>query len=472
MPATLNSLTNALSIDPGLNANVTTADRLLGVEAAAQLNALILQVVSAYGLNADGRITAADLQVISDRVQADPGLNQAFLAAHGDDEWQIETGFHLLQNDGGTLMFQGRKFVDTVADAIYHFGFDITDGRYVNEDGNANELADDVAGWLNWFLNGENAVYGTAASEQLNSGTYSEQFAAARNESFYGGGGDDSIWADLGNDRIYGGDGNDRSGGGAGDDAMYGEMGNDTLYGESGNDTVMGGDGQDVLGGGDGQDFMGGGAGNDTVYGNDGADYVAGGLGHDVVGGGLGNDTVEGGDGNDTVYGDAGDDLLRGGSGNDQIHAGDGNDVIGAGDGNDLVYGGNGADYIAGHGGDDTLSGGNGADTIRADGGRDLITLWEDFSSVDVLDFRLGDSGRTRDTIDRVEGFESGVDRIYLGAMGPMSFEDIDFVGGGKASCFYDGTYLRIDANGDRATDMMVEFAWVNSLQAGDLILG
>ncbi len=38
-------------------------------------------------------------------------------------------------------------------------------------------------------------------------------------------------------------------------------------------------------------------------------------------------------------------------------------------------------------------------------------------------------------------------------------------------SCYYDGRYLRIDANGDRATDMMVEFAWVEELKANDLIL-
>ncbi len=216
MPATLVPLTTALSLDPGLRAGVSATDLQAGLRAADQMNAQILQIIAAAGLNADGRITAEDMQVIATRVQADPSLYAGFLAAHGDDEGNIETGFHLLQNDGGTLMFRGRKFVDTVADAIYHYGFDIIDGRFVNEDGNANELARDVAGWLNFFLNGVSAVYGTDLAETLHSGTYSDEFAAARNEAFYGGGGNDSIWADLGNDTVLGGFGNDVSGGGAG----------------------------------------------------------------------------------------------------------------------------------------------------------------------------------------------------------------------------------------------------------------
>ena len=48
----------------------------------------------------------------------------------------------------------------------------------------------------------------------------------------------------------------------------------------------------------------------------------------------------------------------------------------------------------------------------------------------------------------------------------------LDFVGGGQGLVRYDGQYLRIDADGDRATDMMVKFAWIDSLVATDFILG
>jgi Ca2+-binding RTX toxin-like protein len=471
MPATLTSLTTALSRDPGLRSHLTSTDLATGLAAAEALNAILLRIIGSTGVNTDRRITAADLQIVSDATYANPADYVAFLESHGDDNGTTETGFHHLQNDGGTLMFQGRKFVDTVADAIYHFGFDIVNGRFVNEDGNANELADDVAGWMNYFLNGQNIVYGSDAGETLNSGIYSEEFAAARNEYFYGGAGDDQIWADAGHDRVYGGDGNDRAGGGTGYDMMYGEAGNDTLYGESGNDSLYGGDGQDVLGGGVGSDVLDGGAGNDTLYGEDGNDTAFGGAGDDVIGGGLGNDVVQAGDGNDTVYGEEGDDQLAGGNGDDLLQGSDGRDLINAGAGNDRLYGGDGIDVLYGMEGDDTISGGEGRDVIRGGTGRDLITLWEDVAAVDTLVFAPGESGRTRATIDRVEGFETGSDRIDLRSFGHMTYEDIDFAGAGQASCYYDGHYLRIDSNGDRAVDMMIEFAWVNELAAGDLML-
>ena len=57
-------------------------------------------------------------------------------------------------------------------------------GRYFNEDGNDNELTADVAGWLNYFLNGVNVVHGSGLSDEPGTGTYSNCFAIARNETF------------------------------------------------------------------------------------------------------------------------------------------------------------------------------------------------------------------------------------------------------------------------------------------------
>ena len=43
---------------------------------------------------------------------------------HGDDEDGEETGFHLVQNDGAkTRLFGDENAIDTVADGIYHLGF-------------------------------------------------------------------------------------------------------------------------------------------------------------------------------------------------------------------------------------------------------------------------------------------------------------------------------------------------------------
>ncbi len=50
----------------------------------------------------------------------------------------METGFHLIQGDGSTTRDYGENLIDTVADGLYHAGFNILWGRFLNEDGNAN----------------------------------------------------------------------------------------------------------------------------------------------------------------------------------------------------------------------------------------------------------------------------------------------------------------------------------------------
>jgi len=50
-----------------------------------------------------------------------------------------------------------------------------------------------------------------------------------------------------------------------------------------------------------------------------------------------------------------------------------------------------------------------------------------------------------------------------------MQFGGIDFVGG-VASVYHDGRFLRFDFDGDRASVVMVAFAWVNELRASDFI--
>ncbi len=396
----LNSLIAALRADPGLKAEISQSDMDRGVKAAELMNEVLLRAIEVTKANKDGLITANEMARISAAVFDNPADWQKFILGHGNDNGTVETGFHYLQGDGATLEFQGRNFVDTVADAIYHYAFDVVDGRYVNEDGASNETTADVAGWLNYFLNGENVVFGSNAKDEIGSGTYSGYFENARNETFMVYGGNDSVWADIGNDKVYGGNGNDTVGGGEGRDRIWGENGKDRLWGESGNDTIFGGKSKDELGGGND---------DDTLF------------------GGQGNDQISGNDGNDRLTGDAGSDSL---------------------------YGGNGSD---------TLDGGIGKDEYR---------LWEEAASRDTLVFKSGDSGMTTATIDIVDSFDSGSDKIDLRAFGPMTFEELDYRGGGNASCYYDGKFLRIDANGNGATDMMVAFNWTESLRAADFIFG
>jgi hypothetical protein len=71
---------------------------------------------------------------------------------HGDDADGVATGFHSIKNDGGQHTFRDQPLIDTILDGIYHFGFAINaDGRFVNEDGNANARLTDVADWLTYY---------------------------------------------------------------------------------------------------------------------------------------------------------------------------------------------------------------------------------------------------------------------------------------------------------------------------------
>ncbi len=398
-------------------------------------------------------ISASDLVAISNAFQGDAALLASFTQAHGDDSWDEETGFHLMQNDGASLIFQDQNLVDSVLDSIFHFGFHVEEGHFLNEDGDQNQEVGVVAGWLNYFINGVNIVYGSDGADNLGSGRYSHALADAANELWYAGAGSDTVWADEGNDTVWGG---------AGDDTVDGSYGNDLINGEDGNDDLDGGQGHDKISGGAGDDGLGGGSGRDTLFGGD---------GNDGLWGDSGNDSLNGGGGDDTLSGGMGTDSLIGGTGNDEMSGDGGNDALNGGAGNDDVDGNGGADVLSGGAGNDTLCGGEGADTLQGNAGGDSFILWEDVQARDILVFAAGDAGKTRATIDHVEGFDSGVDKIDLHAFVGMTFEDLDFSDGSTPSCYFDGRYLRIDGNGDGRTDMIVEFKSVDQLTVEDFIL-
>lgn len=117
----------------------------------------------------------------------------AYANWHGDDAngrrqygktgENIEHGYHLIQNDGGTSTLDtttqgytinkdggdGDNLWTTVLDGLFHAGFDIVKGDandltfadgyeagvdfyFLNEDGNRNQSLADVASWLTWFM--------------------------------------------------------------------------------------------------------------------------------------------------------------------------------------------------------------------------------------------------------------------------------------------------------------------------------
>ncbi|MBM2575559.1 hypothetical protein JQC91_04510 [Jannaschia sp. Os4] len=485
--ANLSTITETVLADEGIQFRVSDAD-LAGAEDAAELmNDVIAAAMAATGVNDDGRLTPEDLAALSRHIRADDALYADFLEGHGDDEGDLETGYHLVQGDGGTSLFQGRRLVDTIGDAIYHVGFRIVDGRFQNEDGDQNETVADVAGWLNWFVNGENVVYGSNASETLNSGTYSVSLAAAEDEVFLAGGGDDSVWASYGDDTVDGGSGDDVIGGqegddslaggtgadsiwgGEGDDRQKGEGGDDVLGGQAGDDRLSGGDGNDRLAGDDGADRLNGGAGTDTLWGGDGNDRLAGGTGADSLAGDEGRDRLSGQDGMDTLWGGDGADRLYGGDDADRIGGGAGDDRASGGDGNDLVTGEEGDDVLRGNDGADTVTGGDGRDRIDGGAGADLLLDWEEVDAADVFVFGTGDSGLGSGA-DTVRGFDSGQDQLDLRGYGDLEYAGAALSGSGASVAFADRT-LQVDLDGDGAADEVVILEWVDAIGADDLIL-
>ncbi len=404
----LDRIVEIILADPGLRASIPQSQIEGGAQAADGLNQLIADGLAAVGDLSDGHINVSDVVAVQQWIRADAGRYRHFVELHGDDENGTETGYHLVQNDGGTTtMFWGQNFVDTIADGLYHIGFEIRNGRFLNEDGNANARVDHVSHWLGYFWFGRTFIEGTARADTL--------AGYEVDDEIQGGGGNDHIWSGEGNDILDGGTGNDTLAGDAGDDRLLGGAGNDRLWAGDGDDVVIGGDGNDQSAGDGGNDTMDGGAGNDQLWAGDGDDTVVGGDGNDVLTGDAGDDLLDGGAGNDQLWAGDGDDTIRGGDGNDQSSgdagdddmAGDpGDDRLWAGDGDDIVVGGNGNDLITGDGGRDTLDGGAGSDRIYGGADSDVVRggagddhLW---GGADADRFEVGQA----DGFDRIYDFD------------------------------------------------------------------
>ena len=355
----LDRLTDMMRLDPGLAVKTSAAGINDGLAAADGILHLYGEAIAATGINNDGWISKNDLRLINSWVRNN--RYDRFLALHGDDEKGVETGFHKIQNNGGTTQFFGRNLINTVADGMFHIGFEIRGENFLNEDGNTNQSLSDVSSWVNHFLNGSRFTAGTSSADVL-----------------------------VGNDQL------DQLLGGNGDDLLQGLGGSDLLDGGSGNDTLQGGGGADVLDGGFGNDQLDGGEDGDTYLVNGsnpnrvadipytflGFDTYAdsGTLGTDVIlaqGNGpvdIGFRNFDSSSGieqivNDTSNGNGGKAMLRLlGDSNDNILNFSNVSIVGGtvtidgGAGKDSITGTSLADRIVGGGGRDTLTGGKGAD--------------------------------------------------------------------------------------------------------------
>ncbi len=146
----LDQLVDQVNTDFGLSGRISQQDISDGGNAANAMNAIIVEAITETGIAPDGKFSVDDVKTINQYIRANH-LEQ-WTQLHGDDERNgDETGFHLVQNDGGSEYFRGNNLINTVADGIYHLGFEIQGNNILNEDGNANATLDQLAEWLSAF---------------------------------------------------------------------------------------------------------------------------------------------------------------------------------------------------------------------------------------------------------------------------------------------------------------------------------
>jgi len=370
----LDRITDTIKMDIGLTAKTSAAHVMEGARSANNLNMLLVQGINALNLDSDGWIGVEDLLKLSNWVNANDTRKATFLNNHGDDNNGEETGFHNVQGDGGTVNYFGQKLINTVADGIYHFGFNVRAGRFENEDGNLNAQLSDVSAWLNTLYKGTELIQGDNNADTIQ-GTDAAEVLSGR----------------LGNDMMLGGGGNDLLMGGDGDDALSGGAGNDQLYGGIGQDKLDGGDGSDtyvVMGssgsfeGYDSYDDTGS-SGTDTIImaGNGnvtlGLTAISGIEVIDARGVAAGYQALIGGDSSDNRWNFSKVTFM-------------GNLMVTSGAGNDWIFGSSGADTLQGGIGNDTLNGGIGNDKLYGEGGDDLFVFDSKFGQDIIVDFNIG----------------------------------------------------------------------------------
>jgi len=364
----------------------------------------------------------------------------------------VETGFHVIQGDGGNVQALGNALINTVADGIYHIGFAIQGDNFLNEDGNRNAALGDVSSWLNFYLNDRTQIVGTGGNDQLVGTDVAEQ--------------------------LVGRDGNDLLYGAAGDDLLDGSWGDDTLLGGSGNDQLDGSYGNDSLNGGNGGDtylVSGNEAGGWSSFasfdsyndsGTSGVDRILA-VGPGDVDVGLNGFSASSGIERIEAAAGVGRVRLLGGWNGDildfsKIALVGGSFVFDGFYGNDTITGSSNADTISGGGGDDRLIGVLGADQLTGSSGCDTFV----FNSVAEIGIAPGSSDIITDFVSQVDKIDLVNIDANLNVAGDQAFRYI-----GSAAFYRVAGQLRLadqilsgDINGDGLADFRLGLTGVSAL--------
>ena len=409
-------LTDWMRLDPGLAKWTSAADINDGLAAADGILHLYVEAIAATGVNSDGWITKADLRQINSWIRSN--RYDTFVALHGDDEDGVENGFHKIQNDGGTTQFFGRNLINTVADGLFHIGFEIEGENFLNEDGDTNQSLSDASSWVNAFLNSSRLTIGTDGADVLVGNDEADQLQGkSGNDLLQGNGGADLLDGDWGSDSLQGGSDSDQLEGGFDNDWLDG--------GDDGDRYLVSGAGPEWL---DGVPYSFHGYDTYADSGTTGTDQIiASGLGPVDIGfrqfqpaSGIEQIINASDDGNGAAA------LVRL-LGNWQANLLDfsatqllgGRFAIDAGGGKDTVVGTALADEIRGGQDDDRLDGGGGGDTYRVSGaGPEWIEGQPySFEGFDIF----SDSGAANDGSDQIVAEGNGPVDIGLLSFGPAS---------------------------------------------------
>ena len=147
----LDIIVSTIFNDRGLLKKISTSDMRIGAQSADKMNHLIVEAIIQNGLGNDKKLTTADIRTINNYLVAN--YQEEWAELHGDDEDGVETGYHRVQNDGAYTRMFADNVINSIADGIYHLGFETDNkNRLLNEDGDKNKRFEKVAWWLDTSL--------------------------------------------------------------------------------------------------------------------------------------------------------------------------------------------------------------------------------------------------------------------------------------------------------------------------------
>jgi hypothetical protein len=134
--------------DSSLAYKISTLEARGGIEAAASLNALIVDGVRTLGLAKDNNISVQDVQALSKWIRADSGRASQFRDDYGSNSG-AESGFQLIAGESASSKLYNVNAIDTVFNTIYRVGFSYNGDVFDGLSGASRVSVWQIRDWLN-----------------------------------------------------------------------------------------------------------------------------------------------------------------------------------------------------------------------------------------------------------------------------------------------------------------------------------